>query len=121
MTLDQKRSAALQLLRSRGLLKTDNVPPLLKLLWGLGLNVPPPQFASFFGLFVFSSLALALPWGALMWLLKWNASHMSIGEILFRSIGFGCCVGLFFTLMVRYSARKNSIPHWSQFKSGVGK
>ena len=44
---EQKLDAALALLASTGIYRSNYAPPLYRFLWWLGVKVPPPHFRSF--------------------------------------------------------------------------
>jgi hypothetical protein len=115
MTFEEKRTAALDNLASKGIRRQAYAPTLVKGLWRLGLKVPPPHFAGFFGTFAISAGVFGVAWGLVMWFAYWS-SHG--GEPLMAA-GVSVVVGLLLGLVVasyyRYSARKHSIPRWDDF------
>ena len=50
-------------------------PPFFRLLWALGLDVPPPLFLGFLTLMLLMGTFFGIFWGAFMWLLLWHAWH----------------------------------------------
>ena len=45
MNFDTKLDAALKRLSSTGMWSSSYAPPIYRLLWGLGVKIPPPHFS----------------------------------------------------------------------------
>ena len=69
MTSNPRREAALELLAATGLNPWNYEPPLVRVLWRIGFDAPPPHFASFTCAAVVSGVSFAVVWGLLMWLM----------------------------------------------------
>ena len=78
MKTSEKREAALKLLAGTGIRPSNYAPPLLRLLWCLGLDVPPPHFGSFWGNAAFMGAFFAIVWGAFMWVVLWSRQHLPL-------------------------------------------
>ncbi len=115
MSVNPKREAALKLLESTGMWRSNYAPPILRLLWSLGLNLPPPHFANFFANTVFTGTFFAVSWGLLMWVLVWSRRAMPLSTALLAS----ACAGLFFGLVMSgyyaHGRRKYKLPSWAEF------
>jgi hypothetical protein len=115
MTFDEKLAAAKKLLASKGIWRASYAPTLVAFLWRFGLHIPPPHFAGFLGVFLFSGSVFAVSWGLLMWLIRWSRQGMPPSI----AVGFSALIGLLFGLGMasyyRYTARKYSIPTWDSF------
>ncbi|MFZ6755548.1 DUF6404 family protein, partial [Undibacterium sp. Dicai25W] len=48
MNCSRKRGAALKLLESIGISRSNYAPPLVRLLWRVGIDIPPPHFGGIF-------------------------------------------------------------------------
>jgi len=87
-------------------------PPLLRLLWRLGLNVPPPHFAGFIVTTLFYGGFFALFWGVIMWFFTWSESGMSptgaAGAALFAGVLFGLIMASYYS----WGRRKHRLPGW---------
>jgi hypothetical protein len=114
METNQQREAALKLLASTGILRSNYEPPLLRLLWRLGLNVPPPHFASFWGNAVVSGVFFAVGWGSLMWFLLWSRQGMSLAVFLVAAIVAGVLFGATMAGYYSYGKRKHALPSWRE-------
>ena len=60
-------------LRQRGVSPYMAAPPLFRLAWALGLDVPPPLFLGFLPLTLLMGAFFGAFWGAFMWVLQWKA------------------------------------------------
>ncbi len=115
MTFDEKRAAALELLASKGLWHRTYAPTLVKWLWRLGVKAPPPHFAGFLGNLAVSGGVFGVGWGLVMWFAVWSRSGLALQLAVAISALAGLVIGLSFATYYRYSARKHSIPRWSEF------
>jgi hypothetical protein len=79
MKTNQRREAGLKALASTGMYRSNYEPPLLRLLWCLGLNARPPHFAPFWVNALVSGGVFGVAWGALMWFIfYWSRQGMSL-------------------------------------------
>ena len=115
MRFEDKLIAALGLLASTGMWRSEYAPPLHRLLWKLGAKTPPPHFQSFAANFVRAGVWFAVVWGLLMWF-AWPQSHgMSVERAFAGSIFTGTLFGLGMAAYYRCGARKHRIPLWRDF------
>jgi hypothetical protein len=114
MRFQEKLKAALGLLASTGIWRSQYAPPLYRLLWKLGAKIPPPHFLSFTANFVRAGILF----GVLMWFILWSQSHQ--GRSAYAGFAVALLGGLFFGLSMaayyHYSARKHGIPLWRDFQ-----
>lgn len=87
-------------------------PPLFRLLWALGLSVPPPFFLGFLTLTVLMGGFFGILWGAFMWLFLWQ-------ERLKVIVGYAAVAGLAFGLSMaayyRWKAARLRLPPWESY------
>ena len=114
MAFPHRRDAALRLMDAAGVPSGLSQPPLWRLLWRLGVKIPPPLFMRAWGRALLSGLSFAIFWGAAMWLLIWRAQAysplMAIGSALFA----GLLVGAMTTVISLHKRRKLGRPPWDQ-------
>jgi hypothetical protein len=115
MNFEQKVTAANELLASKGIPHQLYAPTLVKLLRRLGLKVPPPHFAGFFGTFFVTAVFFGVLWGAIMWFAWWSAHGTPPATAVAISAAIGAILGLLFAAYYRTSGRKHGIPPWDQF------
>ena len=107
-----KREEALRLLKSTGIRESNYCPPLLRLLWRLGLQVPPPHFANFGATAVFAGSFFGISWGLLMWLFFWQGAGMKPTAVVGISAIAGALFGLTMSAYYAYGRKKHALPSW---------
>jgi hypothetical protein len=117
MNYPPKLSSALAMLAATGISRSSYEPPLYRLLWRVGLFLPPPHFASFGFNFVFTASWFGAIWGAIMWLLFWSPLGGSGVVAAITAIAAGFLFGLTMASYYRYIARKHKLPAWSQLNA----
>jgi len=115
MNTQSKREAALKVLASTGMWRSSYAPPLLRLLWRLGFDVPPPHFGTFWSNALSMGAFFAVAWGLLMWFLFW--SHQGMPPVIaFASAGAaGVMFGFAMAGYYAYGNRKHNLPSWRDF------
>jgi len=116
MRFEQKLAAALALLASTGIWRSSYAPPICRLLWRVGVRVPPPHFIGFTPNFLFAGSYFGVIWGLLMWFALWSRSGMSPGLAVGASVFAGLFFGLYMAGYYRYGAHKHGIPLWRDFR-----
>lgn len=114
MRFKQKLTAALSLLASTGMWRSNYAPPLHRLLWRFGARLAPPHFLSFTANFVSAGVWFGVVWGLLMWFTVWSHKSPDAAFVaaLFAGVFFGLCMAAYY----RYCARKYGIPLWKDFE-----
>ena len=109
---NQKRLLALELLKKTGIWKSSYQPPMINLLWRLGIDVRPPHFIPFFQAALFTGLPFGISWTLCMVMFGWfstngsNISTTAIGVITGSLFGFA---------MAGYYAHgrwRHNLPKW---------
>ena len=116
MRFEQKLAAALALLASSGMRRSNYAPPSHRLFWRVGVKVPPPHFVSFAVNFLNCGLWFAVAWGLLMWFTFWSREVMSPQVAVGTAALAGVLFGLGMACYYRYGARKHGIPLWRDFR-----
>lgn len=109
---DIRKAKALDLLRGTGLRESNYKPPLLALLWRVGLHVPPPHFMSFFGAVAVYGSSFAAIWGVSMWLMLWQHQDKSLGAIGISVAMAGLLFGMGMACYYEWGRRKHGLPAW---------
>ena len=120
MNFEEKRAAGLVLLEATGMPRTSYAPPLVRLLWHLGVKVPPPHFASFLGIFAFVAIAFGATWGFLMWFIFWADQDLPIERVLVQTGIAGLIFGLLMAVYYHYGARRHGLPKWEDISESIG-
>lgn len=109
---DAKKARALEILKATGIRRNNYEPPAVALLWKMGLQVPPPHFASFIASSLFAAVFFGVTWGLFMWFFVWSSDGMSFQIALLTSAVsgalFGCLMGIYYA----YGRRKHQLPRW---------
>lgn len=102
-----------------GIGRSTSAPPAWRLLWFLGLEVPPPLFAPFLPMALAMGSFFAVGWGLLMWLGFWSARGMPVTGVVLASLGAGALFGLLMAWIYRRMARRHGLPSWSEYRGGA--
>jgi len=113
MEFEQRLVKALELLKATGMSRGNYEPPLVSLLWRMGISVPPPHFASFAGSIVFLGVGFTLVWGAVMWFFTWSQSGMDMHAAMLTSTVSGFLFGVSMASFYAYGRRKYKLPKWT--------
>ena|SRR5258706_7190166 len=117
MTFEERRSAALTMLQLTGIWRSHYSPPLLRLLWRLGIKVPPPHFVSFATNFAVAGLWFGVLWGLFMWFIFWSHQGVPLTRAMAITALAGLLFGLFMASYYRYGARKHGLPKWKDISA----
>ncbi|UWX03491.1 hypothetical protein H1235_10200 [Pseudoxanthomonas sp. NC8] len=75
-----------------GVSPSTAAPPLWKLLWRLGIDLPPPLFMGFWHTALLMGSFFGLFWGLFMWLFMWSRQGMPVWIMLSSAIWLACCL-----------------------------
>ena len=111
-----KVAAALERLEESGLPASFYAPPMHRVLWGLGLPVPPPHFCGFLTNLVYSSLGFGLLFACLMWVASSLGESKSPTELVTETVIMGLLFGALMATVYRSGAKGKGIPRWGDFQ-----
>ncbi|EOZ1776026.1 DUF6404 family protein [Escherichia coli] len=94
MTFEQKKARAIALMDSKKMWRSNYAPPLLRILWRLGIRLPPLPFMPFWLVTLLMGSLWGISWGCAMWFIYWGPSGMVAGEAIIISITGGFLFGL---------------------------
>jgi hypothetical protein len=119
MTHQQKVDRLIADLGKRGVGPYTVAPPLFRLLWRLGINVPPPFFLRFLTILFFTGSYFAVFWGLAMWVIQWHRWHQP--ELaLITAAGAGLFFGLFMATYYRWKAARLGLKLWENYPGAGG-
>ena len=98
-----------------GVSKSTAAPPAWRLLWRLGIEVPPPLFIPFFPGALAMGSYFAVFWGLIMWAFFWFRQGMSFVAMAAATLVAGALFGLFMAAYFRHVSRKHKLPAWSEY------
>ena len=114
MKTDGRRTAALAMLQAAGIRRSNYAPPIVRLFWYLGIDVPPPHFASFLGVAAAAGIFFGSAWGICMWFAAWSPQGLPVPAAVVVAAVTGLMFGLAIAAYYRYSARKHGMPRWDE-------
>ena len=117
---EARREAALKLLKESGIRESNYCPPLLRLLWRFGFQVPPPHFASFASVAAFAGVFFAVAWGTIVWFVMWRSAATPPMVAVFGAAAAGTLFGLSMGAYYAYGRKKHGLPAWSSLKATSG-
>jgi hypothetical protein len=110
MTHRQKIDRLIEELRPRGVRPRMIAPPIFRLLWAMGLEVPPPLFLGFVSLAVLSGITFAVLFmalgGVLLWLVFWQG--LPFATVVLRMLVMGAIAGPLYGLYVAWFCRREA-------------
>ncbi|EJU6734266.1 hypothetical protein N4Z18_003969 [Salmonella enterica] len=112
MTFEQKKARAIALMDSKKMWRSNYAPPLLRILWRLGIRLPPLPFMPFWQVTVLTGGLWGIYWGCAMWFIYWGPSGMVAGEAIIISITGGFLFGLLMASFHWWRRKVNQLPSW---------
>lgn len=112
MDFEERKQKALALMASRKMWKSNYAPPLIRLLWKLGVKIPPLPFVSFWQIFGLMTSSFSVGYGLLMYLMVWRAQGMSPWFACAVSLIAGVFFGVTMALFHLWRRRANKLPDW---------
>ena len=116
MTQTRKLESYKQHMAARGVGEWNAFPPLWRLLWQLGITIPPPPFLGFPSLFMLAGGAFGPLFALAVWPLE-NGRYEGISaEAALRlALIAGAAFGLAMAAYYRHLGRKHGLGSWSAF------
>jgi hypothetical protein len=90
-------------------------PPFFRMLWALGLEVPPPMYLGFMPLALLMGAFFGILWGAIMWLVQWRMWHVPPVVVVLTTVGAGLAYGLSMAAYYRRTAARLRLPPWESY------
>lgn len=109
MSTHTKRAAALALLAQTGIWRSNYEPPLLRLLWRLGFDVPLPHLMSFWKNALSTGSYFCIAWGLIMWSQGSTGAGLLVGAVV-AGLLFGISMASYYA----YGKRKHQLPSWHE-------
>lgn len=114
MTHAEKIEAMYSHVKNLGISRSIAAPPLWRMLWWIGIEVPPPLFMGFTANALLTGTHFGVCWGGLMMLVNLFRHDFSPSVLFFAAIGAGVLFGSSMAANWRYIARKHHLPSWEQ-------
>ena len=109
---------SLAVLSQRGLPRIRYEPPLFRLLWKIGVEVPPPHYMSFAKIAISYGGWFAAFWWSLMWMFVWSRQGRAMDDDVLGAVVAGAIFGLIMAWFYERDRRKLCLPAWESFGKG---
>ena len=119
MEPSEKIARIQQRMAELGISPSNAVPPLWKLLWQSGVDIPPPLFMGFGSIALLMGGFFGVFWGLLMWVIMWSRQGMPTWLVLAAAAMAGVLFGLCMAAYFRHLARRHKLPSWAEFNAGL--
>jgi len=110
----RKTEKAFVLMCEKKLKKTTRIPFTYRLLWSMGIKIPPAIFASFGSNLCFLGAYFAVSYGCIMWFVSWQPRGMSPLTGLITSLIAGLFYGVCMAFVFRKCRKAARLPDWEQ-------
>ncbi len=110
---------ALRFLDRSGVPRREAAPLLHRMLWRLGVALPPPILAGFLTNTLLQSLLFGVFWTVLMWLLLWQGRAPALELLLLAGGAAGVMFGLVMATLMWFLRGARKLPTWRQFRSSL--
>ncbi|HLP82033.1 MAG TPA: DUF6404 family protein [Nitrosomonas sp.] len=114
--MNSKRNAAIALLVKAGIWPVNYTPMGLRLLWRMGVDVPPLIFAGFWTNFLWSGGISSLIFFLLTEFLPYSFQDRTIGGLAIRIGVFWLIVGSIQAYSNRHLRLKHNLPLWQEIE-----
>jgi hypothetical protein len=116
---DQKVARVLADLERQGVSRWSAAPPLFRLLWALGLAVPPPLFLGLRSLTLLFGVLFGSIWGVSMWTTQWRfwspPDEISLTIVIVSTALAGVLFGFTMATYYRWRANRLHLPSWENY------
>ena len=116
MTHQEKLELMHRHMETIGVRESTYAPPAWRLLWRLGIEVPPPLFTPFLPGALAMGAFFGLFWGLAMWAVLWARQGLPFSVMAIAALSAGTLFGLIMAAYFRYLARKHSLPTWAAYR-----
>lgn len=110
----RKTDKAFALMVETGLRKSQRVPFTYRLVWSMGLKLPPALFNSFGANLLLLSAYFGVSYGLLMWFITWHPGGMSPSEAIITSLLAGLFYGVCMAAVFRNRRKSKGLPEWEE-------
>lgn len=114
VNFDRKKQRALDIMAAKGMWRSNYAPPLHRLLWKLGVNIPPPPFTFFWHNVLLFGPSFGLTWGIFMWFTTWQPQCVNLTTALLSSAMAGVFFGVMMAAFHRWRKYVNRLPEWGK-------
>lgn len=116
MTNSEKLQAVQEHFKALGIYRYTGAPPILRLLWRIGIPAPPLVFWHPVSIALFLGGYFAIFWGLFMWVMEWSGPDTSPWVKFGVPALAGGAFGVYNAVRSRRVARKYNFPPWADYK-----
>ncbi|MFT3670040.1 MAG: DUF6404 family protein [Pseudoxanthomonas sp.] len=109
---ESRLTKALEHLEATGMRRSTYAPPMFRLFWKMGVQVPPPHMNGFIANVVMIGVFFAVFWGLVMWLILWFWQDRPFAMMATVSAVTGLLFGVITASSMAYQARQHDVPRW---------
>lgn len=111
---ERKKDKALVIMEQKKVWKSIYAPPLVRLLWKTGINIPPPLFAPFWLNTSVMGGLFGVLWGIIMCFTLWSDTGVSVSDAVKHSALAGLLFGLLMATFYLCSQIAYKLPEWDE-------
>ena len=115
LTHRQKVDILIADLRHHGVSGWTTAPPLWRLMWLLGLRVPPPHFIRPLTMSLVTGTLFRVLWGLFMWHLQWRGGGVPPWFAGLAAFVAGSIFGFILAGYYRWWAYRLRLPAWADY------
>ena len=115
MTHCEKVAYLLDEVETRGMSRYVVAPPLHRLAWRLGVEIPPPHFQGFLAVFLSFLGSDGLLIGIVSLVLAWTVTGHDVGVVIRQAVVLGGVSGFLRACAYRRQARRLDFSIWTQY------
>lgn len=108
----RRREAALRLMASTGIWRSNYAPPLVRLAWRLGWDLPLPHFLPAWQVVLGFGVYFGVAFTGLMWLMLGRSEGWAADRLASMALVAGALFGVSMALYYAHGRRKNALPRW---------
>ena len=116
-TFKRRLNSAFRELKATKIRTWNYKPPVHRLLWICGVEIPPPHYCSFLHNLVFLGIGFAASWGVIIGLHPWWRDDSPTLLAIARAAFLGLIFGLLMANYYRQGAKKYRLTPWRELDS----
>ncbi|WP_437357683.1 DUF6404 family protein [Inquilinus limosus] len=111
-TFEEKLTNAESLIAAKKIPQHKAIPSIYRLLWRIGVKVPPPHFATLWQNICLEGVPFGVIWGFFIWLILWRNDERYAWAIVLAPAVAGFLFGTIMASRYRSEARTHAFPRW---------
>ncbi|WP_262216169.1 DUF6404 family protein [Serratia ficaria] len=112
MTFEERKMRAIAIMDSKKMWRSNYAPPLLRLLWWLGLKIPPLPYLSFWQNLLLTGPFFGTCWGTVMWFISWRTAGIKPATAVIMALSAALLFGLCMASFHWWRKKVNQLPDW---------